>query len=77
MVSGKRIRIPQWLEGRSAAGPFVVRVEAEAIIPDADASEPCFEPTTVRWLEELQRLADDGQIDELSKQSTVYIRCTA
>jgi hypothetical protein len=77
MVRGKRIRIPQWLEGRSAAGPFVVRVEAEAIIPDADTSEPCFEPTTARLLEELQRLADDGQIEELSKHGTVYIRRTA
>jgi hypothetical protein len=77
MVKGKRIRVPQWIEGRTSTGPFVVRVEAEAVIPDADTTEPCFEPATVRWLEELQRMADAGNVDELSRHGTVYVRRSA
>lgn len=72
-VSGKRIRIPKWIHGRHC----VVRVEAEAVIPDADPSEPCLEPDTLRWLDELQRLADEGDVETLARVGAVYVRRTA
>jgi hypothetical protein len=74
MVKGQRIKVPQWIEGTGRGGPFVVRIDADAIIPDEDQSEPCFEPATLRWLEQMQLLADQGQVDELAKHGTVYVR---
>lgn len=72
-IQGKRTRVPKWIHGRLC----VVRVEAEAVIPDADPSEPCLEQSTLRWLDELQAMADAGNIDALAKVGEVYVRRTA
>ena len=77
MVKGTKIKLPQWIEGRSSAGLFVVRIDADAVIPDADTSEPCFEPPTVKLLDEAQRLADEGDVDALARLGAVYFRRTA
>jgi len=78
MVKGTRIKLPQWIEGRSSSGEsFVVRIEADAVIPDADPSEPCFEPETARLLDEAQRLADAGDLNTLTKLGEVFIRRSA
>lgn len=72
-LQGKRTRIERWIH----ATPCVVRVEVEAIIPDADTSEPCLEPQTIRYLDELQNKADQGLIDELAQVGDVYVRQSA
>jgi hypothetical protein len=72
-MEGKRITIPQWIH----AGACVVRVEVQAIVPEDDPSEPCLEPATLRWLDELQALADAGNIAELENAGTVYVRKSA
>jgi hypothetical protein len=72
-LQGKRIKLEQWIH----AAACVVRVEVEAIIPDADPSEPCLEPQTLRFLDELQLKADQGLINELSKVGDVYVRRSA
>jgi hypothetical protein len=41
----------------------VVKIQAEAVIPDADSPEPCRESKTLRWLSELPNLADAGDVD--------------
>lgn len=74
MLKGRNIRVTQWIEGRSRLGPIVVRVDADAIVPDEDPSEPCFEASVVRWLEEVQRLADAGEIEVLAKLGDVYYK---
>jgi hypothetical protein len=58
-------------------GGCVVRVEADAVIPDADPSETCLEPTTLRWLDKLQDLADAGDVDALAKHGDVFVRRSA
>lgn len=73
VIPGKRIKVEQWIH----ASACVVRLEVEAIIPDADPSEPCLEPQTLRFLDEVQTKADQGLIDELSKLGDVYIRRSA
>jgi hypothetical protein len=55
----------------------VVKVEVDAVVPDADGSEPCLEPSTLKWLDELQRKADAGDLDALSKVGEVYVRRSA
>lgn len=71
--TAKRTRVPQWIH----AGPCVLRVEVEALLLPDCPNDPSFTPETVRWLEHLQRLADDGKIDELALHGTVYVRKSA
>ena len=72
-LQGKRIKIERWIH----ATPCVVRVEVEAIIPDADPSEPCLEPQTLRFLDEIQAKANQGLVNELSQVGDVYVRRSA
>ena len=51
-----------------------MRVEVDAIIPDEDPSEPCFEPEAVQWMDRLQQLADEGNVVELAKAGQIYVR---
>jgi hypothetical protein len=70
MIEGKRIQLRQWIHGKLC----VVSVTVDAVIPDEDPSEPCFEPAATQWMDELQRLADEGKVDELAKHGEVYVR---
>jgi hypothetical protein len=54
-----------------------VRVEVEAVYPDEDPSEVCLEPDTLKFLDEVQRLANAGSVDALAKLGDVYIRKSA
>lgn len=69
----KTIKVFKWIH----AGLCVVRVEVEAVLLPDCPDDPSFTPQTVRWLEYLQRLADKGQVDELAKHGTVYVRKSA
>ena len=73
MISGKRIKVTQWIHGKLC----VVRVDVDAVIPDEDPSEPCFEPPALKWMDELQRLADAGDVEALAKVGDVYVRRSA
>ena len=72
-LQGRRTRIERWIH----APACVVRVEVDAIIPDADPSEPCLEPQTVRFLDDLQSKADRGLVNELAQVGDVYVRRSA
>jgi hypothetical protein len=77
MVKGERTTVTHWIEGVSGGMAFVARVVVDAVIPDADPSEPCLEPATLRKLDELRRLARAGDVAELAKSADVYFRRTA
>lgn len=77
MIRGTQTKQVQWIEGRVGGVPFVVRVEADAVIPDAAPEETCFEPATMRWLEEIQDRADAGDVSWLAKVGEVFVRRTA
>ena len=72
-VPGKRVRVPKTILGDLC----VLRLEVEAVIPDADPSEPCLEPDTLRYLDHLRQLAAAGNVTELEKHGTVYVRRSA
>ncbi len=73
VLQGKKVRIERWIH----ASRCVVRVEVDAIIPDADPSEPCLEPETIRYLDELQEKANRGLVEELAKVGDLYVRRSA
>ena len=70
---GKRVKQIRWVH----AGPCVVRVEVDAVIPVDYASEPCFEPTTVEFLREVHERAEARDIDWLNNVGDVYLRHSA
>jgi hypothetical protein len=72
-LQGRRTKVDRWIH----ASACVVRVQVEAIILDADPSEPCLEPQTIRFLDELQSKADRGLINELASVGDVYVRRSA
>ncbi len=51
---------------------FVVAVEVETVIPDADPSEPCLESETVELLREVERRARQGDVAWLQRHGQVY-----
>jgi hypothetical protein len=51
---------------------LVVAVEVEAVIPDADPTEPCFEAETIELLREVESRAKDHDIDWLKRHGKVY-----
>lgn len=74
-IPGQRVLVQQLIEGRSAGVPFFVRVMIEGVVPaDDPAGEPCFEPDAVRRLDELQRLANTGDIAALERVGEVFVR---
>lgn len=75
-ISGKHIHLKKWIHGARC----VIQVEVEAVIPDAEPSEPCLEPDTVRWLDDLQRFADAGDVDEITARvpgASLYLKRSA
>jgi hypothetical protein len=51
---------------------FVVAVEVEAVIPDADPTEPCLELQAVELLRQVELRAKSGDIDWLRQHGKVY-----
>ena len=67
-VPGKRVRRTRLVRTER----FVVAVEVEAVIPDADPSEPCYEPETVELLREVESRARAGDVGWLRQRGKVY-----
>jgi hypothetical protein len=53
-------------------GQYAVEVEVEVIYPADCPSEACLEPTTVRWLDEVARRAEAGDLAYLQKAGRVF-----
>jgi hypothetical protein len=72
-IAGKRVRRVRLVR----TDQFVVAVEVEAVIPDADPSEPCYESETVELLREVERNARLGNIAWLKQHGKVYAAISA
>ncbi|MBI1367533.1 MAG: hypothetical protein GC162_02650 [Planctomycetes bacterium] len=70
---GRSTRVSQWIHSDTCA----VHVWVDAVIPDADPCEACFEPVVVKFLDHVQQLADVGDLDALRKLGDVYVRQSA
>lgn len=67
-LQGKRVKRTRLVR----TDRFVVAVEVEAVIPDADPTEPCFEPKVVELLREVEMHAKSGDVDWLRQHGKVY-----
>ena len=67
-IPGKRIKRLRWVHTER----YVVAIEVEAVIPDDDPSEACYEPETVELLQEIERRALRGEVQWLKEHGKVY-----
>lgn len=73
LLPGKRVKIDRWIHGRLC----VVRLTVDAVIPDFEPREPCLEPQTIKFLDDIQRQADAGAVEALEEVGDVYVRKSA
>jgi hypothetical protein len=67
-VPGKRVRRTRLVR----TDRYVVAVDVEAVIPDADRSEACYEPHVVELLREVEAHARRGDLAWLKEHGKVY-----
>ena len=67
-IPGKRVRRTRLVRTER----YVVAVEVEAVIPDGDPSEPCYEAGTVNFLREVESRARAGDVSWLRDHGKVY-----
>jgi hypothetical protein len=67
-MNERREKRKRWVQ----RGQYAVEVEVEVIYPADDPSEPCLEPATVRWLDEVANRAELGDVDYLRNVGRVY-----
>lgn len=67
-IPGKRVPRTRLVRTQN----FVVAVEVEAVIPEDDTSEPCYEAETVQLLHQVAEHAEQGDIGWLQQHGRVY-----
>ncbi|MCR4317885.1 MAG: hypothetical protein NUW37_16200 [Planctomycetes bacterium] len=67
-IPGKKVRRRRIVR----TDKYVVILEVDAIIPDFDPSEACFEPETVKFLKEVEDRAKADDVDWLKERGQVY-----
>ena len=53
-------------------GQYAVEMEVEVVYPKDDPSKACLEPATVRWLDEVARRAEAGDLEYLRSAGRVF-----
>lgn len=64
----RREKRKRWVQ----RGQFAVEVEVDVIYPADDPGEACLEPNTVRWLDEVARRAEAGDVIYLRSVGRVF-----
>ena len=67
-MSERRNTRKRWVQ----RGQYAVEVEVEVVNPEDQPSEAYLEPATVRWLDEVARRAEAGDVDFLRKAGRVF-----
>jgi hypothetical protein len=67
-MNDKREKRKRWIQ----RGQYAVEVEIEVIYPADDPDEPSLEPHTVRFLDEIARRAEQGDIAYLRSVGRVF-----
>ncbi len=64
----RREKRKRWVQ----RGQYAVEVEVEVVYPRDDPYEACLEPATVRWLDEVARRAEQGDLNYLRTVGRVF-----
>ena len=64
----KREKRKRWVQ----RGEYAVEVEVEVVYPSDDPTQACIEPNTIRWLDEIARKAEKGDVEFLRQAGRVY-----
>jgi hypothetical protein len=64
----RREKRKRWVQ----RGQYAVEVEVDVVYPEGDPSEPCLEPATARWLDEIARRAEQGDVQYLRSVGRVF-----
>ena len=64
----RREKRKRWVQ----RGQYAVEVEVEVVYPEDDPAEPCLEPATVRWLDEVARKAEEGDVEYLHQVGRLF-----
>ena len=67
-MNERREKRKRWVQ----RGQYAVEVDVEVMYPADDPSEPCLEPATVRWLDEIAQRAERGDITYLRSVGRVF-----
>jgi hypothetical protein len=67
-LAEKRENRKRWVQ----RGDYAVEVEVEVVYPADDPSEACLEPATERWLDEVARKAEAGDIEFLRRAGRLF-----
>ncbi len=67
-MADRREKRKRWVQ----RGRYAVEVEVDVVFPEDDPSEPCLEPATLRWLDEVARKAEEGDILYLQKAGRLF-----
>ena len=67
-MAERREKRKRWVQ----RGQYAVEVEVEVVYPKDDPSEPCLEPATIRWLDEVARKAEEGDVAYLQKAGHLF-----
>jgi len=64
----RREKRKRWVQ----RGQYAVEVEIDVIYPIDDRAEPCLEPQTIRFLDEVASRAEQGDISYLRSVGRVF-----
>lgn len=67
-MAEQREKRKRWVQ----RGEYTVEVEVEVIYPAELPSEACLEPATIRWLDEVARKAEEGDVEFLRRAGRVF-----
>ena len=67
-MSERREKRKRWVQ----RGEYAVEVEVEVVFPIDYPSEACLEPATVRWLDEVAKKAEEGDVGFLRRAGRVF-----
>jgi poly(3-hydroxybutyrate) depolymerase len=67
-MAERREKRKRWVQ----RGQYAVEVEVEVVYPAEASTEPCLEPKTVKWLDEIARRAEADDIAFLRQVGRMF-----
>ena len=67
-MAERREKRKRWVQ----RGDYAVELDVEVVYPSDDPSEACLEPATIRWLDEVARKAEQGDVEFLRRAGRLF-----